>query len=271
MDEEALVEAVVADGSRLESALLKRARGSRMSPGVAALDVDLGEWQILLPLPDGMSRLKVYNILQQIIRDLNLNLTVDRIVIVKPGDPGLLELRGSSSSYARRASANQAPIEVAGRFFVAPRELRVDPQIFERQIFELLRNDLEPDVRVISGMEASRIDETQSLNIPSNWRPSPVLRHVDIVAFGYHSTLLVEVKAAKHPIATGAALSSFGLLAYMQRTSAPHSTFGMMLVSATGFTPQTVSELGQLDDFVLTAWDGGEAGLRILDAARRFL
>lgn len=243
----------------------------RSSRSVIALDASLGEWQILLPLPEGMSRLKVYGALQEIIKDLELSLTVDRIVLVKQDDPGLRELRDNSLPYVRHLGIGQDPIDVAGRLFVEPREMRVDPRFFERQIFDLLQSGLSGDVHVMTGLEASRASVAEFAPESASLRASRAMRYADIVVFGRGAIILVETKSARYPVPMSVVLSGFGLLAYIQRVLYTHSTVSMIFVSASGFTPQAERDLSGLNDFHLVSWGDAEADLRIVSTVRQIL
>lgn len=272
MDEEALVDRLIAEGSRLEYGLVRRFPAMKPSKALVALDVNLQEWQILLPIPEGASRLKLYNGIQEIIQELELSLTVNRIVLVKASDPGLQELRGNSSSpYAHHGGINQDPIDVAGRLFASPRELRVDPRLFEKQIFELLRSGLDGYAHVMTGQEAARVGGLEFGAQDASLHETRILNYVDILVLGQSSLLLVEAKAARHPIPMSGVLGGLGLLSFFQRLPNLHSAINMIFISASGFTAQVERDLGHFHDFHLATWGDIEADAGIVNMARQII
>ncbi|MEV1073891.1 hypothetical protein [Micromonospora parva] len=272
MDEETLVDRLIAEGARLEHGLVRRFPAMRHSKALVALDVSLQEWQILLPLPAGTSRLQLYNGIQEIIQELELSLTVDRIALVKANDPGLKELRGSSSSpYAHHGGINQDPIDVAGRLFASPRELRVDSRLFEQQIFELLRSGLGSYAQVLTGQEAARVGGLEIGSQYISLHETRVLNYVDVLVLGQSSLLLIEAKAARHPVTMSGVLSGLGLLSYFQRLTNLRPPISMIFISASGFTAQVERDLGHFDDFHLAAWGDTEADTHIINIARQII
>jgi hypothetical protein len=270
MDEEALVEALVAEGSRLESAFRKETGHSWITPPITAFDVELRQWQILFPLPNTMSRISAYDQLQEIIRVLGLNLTIDQIVLVKAADRGLRELRGSVSAYGAHHTGRQPPVEVAGRLFVDPRILSVDPRTFEHQVLKALRRIL-PDAEVMNDQDLNHRRKRGKLDL---------LRHdflfhnparPDITVFFDDSVLLVEAKAARRPLSISAVVASLGLLTYTTRKWQEVRVAGMILVSASGFTSLTEAEFGLFQDFKLVSWDDDEGEMLLADAAHQLL
>ncbi|MEV4545251.1 hypothetical protein [Micromonospora echinaurantiaca] len=270
MDEEALVEALVADGSRLESAFRKETGQSWTTPPITAFDVELGQWQILFPLPGSMSRISAYDLLQKIIRTLGLNLTIDQIVLVKAADRGLRELRGSVSTYGPRHIGRQPPVEVAGRLFADPRILSVDPRTFEQQVSKALRRVL-PGAQVMDERELNQRRKREKMDrLRHNWLFHNPARP-DITVFSGNSVLLVEAKAPRRPLPASAVMASLGLLMYATRKWQEVRVAGMILVSALGFTSQVEAEFGLFEDFKLVSWDDEEGEILLGDAAHQLL
>lgn len=251
MDEEALVETLVSEGARLDAWLRTNGRGAATTPPVVAFDVEMGEWQVLFALPPNESRLHAYDRLQEAIHHLGLMLTIDRVVMVKPSDPGLQELLSGAPAFGTHPSKHHTPVEVAGRFFVDPRTVWIDPRTFERQVFESLQRIAPQDSRVLRDTEL-RMERRRSRDFyGTGTEPLPPNLPPDMALVSDEVTILVEAKSTRRPLSLNQALNSLGLLAYAQRTGWGRHLGGLILVSAAGFTAQCEAALGHIEDIAL--------------------
>lgn len=242
MDEEALVEALVSEGAQLEAAL--RSENKFSGASIVARDVELNEWKLLIPLPRGSSRLGYYEFLQGYVSRLDLDLALDRIMLVRDNDPGLRELRGATSRAYMHRSWQTVPIEVAGRSFADPLTVRIEPRVFEQQVMDALKE-------VLPGFEVRPSRDLKWLgNFDLAARNIPL--PVDLALIYRELPILIEIKASRCPLGLTPVLTAYGALTYVQRVLDRPAR--MAIISISGYSDRVVQAFEGLPDIALVAW-----------------
>jgi hypothetical protein len=263
MDQEALVEELLDEGTRLDFAL-RRSDAVLESP-VVALDVNAAQWAMIFGVPDRLSRRHVYELLQQLIVRLGLRISLDQIVLVKASDPGLRELRSLGPARARQGwPSDLTPVDVGGRLFVDARSARPSFAHFEDAVEEAIRSFYRDDALIERG-GGSWLNQVANEQVGAGARAI----EADLVIQTPGEIILVEAKAYRKPVGVQQVMAAFGRLSFYQRMRGQGIRIGMIVVSMSGFTSAAISYFAAFRDIALVSWSIGDEPIELADAFAR--
>jgi hypothetical protein len=238
----------LADGARLIQELEQAS--FPISAAFWAYDALLETWRLIIAAPRGAieSLVAAYGIIQSIISEKDLGVTLDRISLIPDDDVKLGNLQALARSDAQDVvEVSVGRTEIAGRVLDDIHLYKNDALRYELDVIRALQR-VQPSDAVMRTYRNS--------DLPPGLQADALLDDGERLVF-------VEIKAYRRPLATRDVFQVEGMLHAYERNFGRY--VAAMIVSRSGFTPSAV-EAAQSPRMVLVQWTGSEDDEKLRDA-----
>jgi hypothetical protein len=227
----------LADGARLIQELDKL--GFPVTAAFWAYDPILETWRLIIAAPskDIESLMSVYRLIQQIIEDAELTISLSMVSLIPDDDSNVRNLRALAESGTQDVIGTPiGSTEIAGRMFDEVQVYRHDALRYERMILEALQR-IKPSSAVLR--DAHRLDLPKRLEI-------------DFLLDDGGEAVVIEAKLWSRPVSSKVVLSAEDILhrlsTYFQRLA------GVIIVSRSGFTRAALDSASEDNRILLVVW-----------------
>jgi Restriction endonuclease len=244
----------LADGASLVQEL--DAQGFPVSAAFWAFDHILEAWRLIIAAPPKAieSLIGAYNLVQDIVSDNNLALTLDRVSLIPDDDPKVENLRAMSRNETQDVvEASIGHTQISGRTLSGIHLYRQDALRYERAVFSALQR-VQPSQVILR--DGSRLGFSEQFE-------------VDFLADDGRTVVVIECKSYKRLLDRDRVLLAEDLRrrvhSYFQRRT------GLLLVSQSGFTDPASEQALKYPHLRIVRWQDADDDSELQGALNQLL
>ena len=233
MDEETLVDGILAQAAQLVSGLRKR--GISVSPPFCGFDSQTGRWVILMGISAEVSRRESYEAVQKVIKAIDLSISLDQIALLRDQDSQMAELREAANVSFFQGRTLPQPLEVGDMVITELRSIQDHRIQFEQIVEESLQLFFSGDAKILKGLEVFEL-----------FRPDLLVDFDSI-------RIIVEVTGLNNPVRADRIMVMLGKLWIAQQN---HQPTKLLVVSGSGYPIGAFRKFQDYRDVELVEWNG---------------